>query len=87
MPLHRYLYQNSQAGVQDYLCNKLYELSEPALERFLLQLVYLAVSRPGSPLEKTIVSLCSKSFRVAVKVGKDITPSPRCLTDKRYLIC
>ena len=54
--------------MQDYLCNKLYELSDEAIERYLLQLVYLAVSKPGQALERTIVGLCSKSFKVAIKV-------------------
>lgn len=65
---HRHLYTSTQAGVQDYLANRLHELSEEAVEQFLLQFVYLAVSRPGSALERTIVELCSKTFRVAIKV-------------------
>ena len=64
----RYLYQNTQPGVQDYLCNKLYELPEDSIEKYLLQFVYLAVSKQGSALERTLVSLCTKSFRSAVKV-------------------
>lgn len=63
-----YLYQNTAAGVQDYLCNKLHELPQKGFERFLLQFVLLAVSRPGSALEKVLTDLCSKSFRIAVKV-------------------
>lgn len=66
--LCRYLYQNTQPGVQDYLCNKLFELGEDAVDRYLLQFVYLAVSRPGQPLERTIVDLCSRNFRIAIKV-------------------
>eukprot|EP00198_Chlamydomonas_reinhardtii_P002058 XP_001691394.1 smilar to phosphatidylinositol 3- or 4-kinase [Chlamydomonas reinhardtii] len=63
----QHLYTSTQAGVQDYLANRLHELSEEAVEQFLLQFVYLAVSRPGSALERTIVELCSKTFRVAIK--------------------
>jgi hypothetical protein len=55
--------------VQEYLCNRLNELSEPALEKYLLELVYIAVERPSSNLETAIIELCSKSFRIAVKVG------------------
>lgn len=54
--------------LQDYLCNKLYAMPEPEVERYLLQFVYLAVSRPGSALERTIVAFCSKSFTIAIKV-------------------
>ncbi|KAG2497053.1 hypothetical protein HYH03_005051 [Edaphochlamys debaryana] len=63
----QYLYQNLQPGVHDYLCNRLHELGEESVEKYLLQLVYLAVSKPGGTLERTIVDLCSKSFRVAIK--------------------
>lgn len=69
MCLH-YLYQNHDAGVQDYLCKKLYEMPEEAVERYLLQFVYLAISRPGSTLERTIIAWCKKSFVVALKVGE-----------------
>eukprot|EP00798_Chlamydomonas_sp_ICE-L_P018981 gene18981-25560_t len=64
----QYLYQCNQPGVQDYLCNKLHDLPHEAIERYLLQLVYLSVSRPGQALEHTILTLCSKSFKLAVKV-------------------
>jgi hypothetical protein len=43
-------------------------MPEPEVERYLLQFVYLAVSRPGSALERTIIAFCSKSFTIAVKV-------------------
>jgi hypothetical protein len=65
----RYLYQSTSPAVQDYLCNRLHDLPEEALEKYLLQLVYIAVERPSSTLEQTIIELCSKSFRIAVKVG------------------
>lgn len=66
----QYLYQHPYSGVEDYLCNKLNELPEPAIEQYLLQYVYLAASRPGSALERTIIGLCSKSFVIAIKVGQ-----------------
>lgn len=65
----QYLYTNPQPGVEDYLANKLFEMPEPSIERYLLQFVYLAVSRPGSPLERTIIALCSKSFSIALKAS------------------
>ncbi len=64
----QYLWQNPTPGVEDYLCNKLFAMPEGAIERFLMEFVYLAVSKPGSALERTIVSLCSKSFPIALKV-------------------
>ncbi len=66
---HRYLYQSTSPAVQEYLCNRLHDLPEKALEKYLLQLVYIAVERPSSTLEQAIIDLCSKSFRIAVKVG------------------
>lgn len=67
--LYQYLHNPQGAGVEDYLCNKLYRMPEAAVERYLLQFLYLAISKPGSTLEKTIVALCSRSFVIAVKVG------------------
>ena len=64
----RYLYQNNAPGVQDYLANKLQALGEPAIDKYLLQFVYLAVSRPNHALERTIIELCSRSFRISIKV-------------------
>lgn len=68
--MHRYLYQNTAPAVQEYLCNRLHELPEEALEKYLLQLVYIAIERPSSLLEHAIIELCSKSFRIAVKVRR-----------------
>ncbi len=64
----RYLYQNSSPAVQDYLATKLHSLGEPAIDKYLLQFVYLAVSRPNHALERTMIELCSKSFRISIKV-------------------
>jgi phosphatidylinositol 4-kinase len=66
---NRYLFNNPSPAVQEYLCQRLHELSEPALEKYLLELVYIAVERPSSNLEHAIIDLCSKSFRIAVKVS------------------
>lgn len=63
----QYLWLHPGSGVEDYLCNKLNELPEPEIERYLLQFVYIAAGRPGSALERTIVGLCSKSFVIAIK--------------------
>jgi len=70
----QYLYQHPNSGVEDYLCNKLNELPEPAIEQYLLQFVYLAASRPGSALERTIIGLCAKSFVIAIKVLLAVWP-------------
>ena len=67
--LRRYLYTSTQPGVVEYLCNRLFDLGEGPLDSYLLQLVYLAVAKPGGPLEKTLVELSSRSFKLALKVG------------------
>lgn len=64
----QYLYQNNSPGVHAYLCNKLFQFPDHKLDRYLLQLIYVALQRPGGCLEKTIVQLCAKSFKLAVKV-------------------
>ncbi len=66
---YRYLYKSTSAGVQDYLCNRLYSLPEAGIEQYLLQLVELVLSRPHSSLERVMIDLCARSLRLAVKVG------------------
>lgn len=67
--MHRYLFKSTSAGVQDYLCNRLYSLSEAGIERYLLQLGQLVLTRPHSSLERVLIDLCARSLRLAVKVG------------------
>lgn len=56
--------------MQDYLCNRLYGLPEPEVERYLAQLCQLSIERPsGNSLERVIIDLCAQSLRIAVKVG------------------
>lgn len=64
----RYLFKSTSAGVQDYLCNRLYSLSEAGIERYLLQLGQLVLTRPHSSLERVLIDLCARSLRLAVKV-------------------
>lgn len=64
----RYLYKSNSAGVQDYLCNRLYTLPEAGIERYLLQLVHLVLARPHCSLERVLVDLCARSLRIACKV-------------------
>ncbi|GAX76345.1 hypothetical protein CEUSTIGMA_g3791.t1 [Chlamydomonas eustigma] len=64
----QYLYQSTSPGVLDYLCNKLLDLGENALDSYLLQLVYIATSKPGGSLERTLVELASRSFKLALKL-------------------
>lgn len=63
-----YLYKSNSAGVQDYLCNRLYGLPEAGIEKYLSQLCQLVISRPFASLERVLVGLCAKSLRIAVKV-------------------
>ena len=67
--MRRYLFKSTSAGVQDYLCNRLYSLPESGIERYLLQLGQLVLSRPHSSLERVLIDLCARSLRLAVKVG------------------
>lgn len=39
------------------------------INRYLLQLVYLAVCRPCGPLERAVTQLCGRSFNIAVQVA------------------
>jgi hypothetical protein len=64
----RYLFKSTSAGVQDYLCNRLYALPEAGVERYLLQLGQLVLTRPHSSLERVLIDLCARSLRLAVKV-------------------
>lgn len=77
-----YIYQRETSpGVLDYLCNKLYELPEHDLERYLSQFCQLIAQKPGGSLERVVVDLCSKSLRIAVKVFwlfKAISQEPKC---------
>ena len=66
--LRRYLFKSTSAGVQDYLCNRLYALPEAGVERYLLQLGQLVLTRPHSSLERVLIDLCARSLRLAVKV-------------------
>ncbi|CAD7700802.1 unnamed protein product [Ostreobium quekettii] len=64
-----YIYRReTSAGVQDYLCNKLHDLPEHDLERYLSQFCQLIACKPGGSLERVLVDLCSRSLRLAVKV-------------------
>lgn len=63
-----YLHRNTSPGVQEYLARRLSEFAEEGQEKYLLQLVYIAVNRPGGPLERALIDICSRSFRIAMKV-------------------
>ncbi|GMH36264.1 hypothetical protein BSKO_04132 [Bryopsis sp. KO-2023] len=63
-----YIYQRDTSGVHDYLCNKLYELPERDIERYLSQFCQVIVAKPGSSLERVVIDLCARSLRIAVKV-------------------
>eukprot|EP00898_Chlorokybus_atmophyticus_P001736 jgi/Chlat1/2563/Chrsp175S02412 len=69
----QYLYRacvKRQSGVKDFLCNRLYTLSEEQVERFLAQLVVLVIDyslEESDPLQRYLVNLCGRSLRVGVK--------------------
>jgi len=62
-----YLHTSPSTGVHDYICNRMYSMPETSLERYLLQLTTLVLSRPNSALERLLLDLCSVSLRIAVK--------------------
>lgn len=54
-------------GVRDYLCNRMYTLDEHGIEKYMAQIVVLAVSRPSAALDRLVVDLCRRSLRLACK--------------------
>ena len=57
-------------GVQEYLCNKLFQLSDVSLEGILPQLCELAAKQPlhSNVLQQSLIGLCNHSTRLALKV-------------------
>lgn len=47
----------------------MYTLDEQGIERYMAQIVVLAVSRPSAALDRLVVDLCRRSLRLACKVG------------------
>jgi hypothetical protein len=64
----RGLYSSHDPQQQEVLCHELLALPADHVQRYLLQYVYLAVSRPSGPLERAVTQLCSRSFNIAVQV-------------------
>ena len=56
------------AAAQEALCGALLARPPEALAPYLLQLVYLAVSRPAGPLERAVAALCGRCFNIALQV-------------------
>jgi hypothetical protein len=66
--LHRSLFATQDNHQQQLLCAELLQLPAERINRYLLEYVYLAVSRPSGPLERAITELCGRSFNTAVQV-------------------
>jgi hypothetical protein len=66
--LHRALFTTQDTHQQQLLCAELLQLPAERINRYLLEYVYLAVSRPSGPLERAITELCGRSFNTAVQV-------------------
>ncbi|GBF94502.1 phosphatidylinositol 4-kinase beta [Raphidocelis subcapitata] len=62
------LYSGSP-NAQELTCAALLRMPEAALCQDLLELVYLAVARPSTALERAVVELCRRSLRVALRVA------------------
>jgi len=75
------------ASLQAYLCGRLRSFAGPERDRWLLQLVTLAVERPGSALEQTLVQLCHASCATAMRVRRRRRPPPRVLVERRRRRC
>jgi len=63
-----YIHQKPSGGVHDYLCNRLFELPDEAVQRILSPLCELATHRDSSSqaLDRALVGLCSRSLRTAL---------------------
>lgn len=62
-----YLWRTRSEGVIDYLCNRMYSLSDDRVERYLSQIIMLQILRPNASLERTIIDFCSRSIRLGTK--------------------
>lgn len=47
----------------------MYTLDEHGIEKYMAQIVVLAVSRPSAALDRLVVDLCRRSLRLACKVS------------------
>uniref|UniRef100_A0A383W900 PI3K/PI4K catalytic domain-containing protein n=1 Tax=Tetradesmus obliquus TaxID=3088 RepID=A0A383W900_TETOB len=63
------LFTTQDTHQQQLLCAELLQLPAERINRYLLEYVYLAVSRPSGPLEHAITELCGRSFNTAVQVS------------------
>jgi hypothetical protein len=66
----RYIHQKPVGGVHEYLCNRLFELTDGAVEAILSQLCELAVRapQPSAFVQRALVGLSARSTRTALKV-------------------
>ena len=64
----RGLYTSQDPQEQEQLCGELLQLPAEAINRYLLQYVYMAMSKPSGPLERALTQICSRSFNIAVQV-------------------
>lgn len=55
-----YLWRSQSQGVHDYLCNRVWTLSDAGVERYLQQFCTLLVARRSEKLEHTVVGLCHR---------------------------
>ena len=62
-----YLFKHSGTGIEDYICNRLYDFPDRKLEKYLPQICIILASRGTSSLERFFTDLCSRSLNVAVK--------------------
>ena len=61
-----YLWRATNQEVIDYLCNRMYTLSDDRIERYLSQIIVLQTLRPNPSLERTI-TICARSIRLGTQ--------------------
>eukprot|EP00008_Paramoeba_atlantica_P004663 CAMPEP_0201491214 /NCGR_PEP_ID=MMETSP0151_2-20130828/28993_1 /ASSEMBLY_ACC=CAM_ASM_000257 /TAXON_ID=200890 /ORGANISM="Paramoeba atlantica, Strain 621/1 / CCAP 1560/9" /LENGTH=150 /DNA_ID=CAMNT_0047877471 /DNA_START=156 /DNA_END=604 /DNA_ORIENTATION=- len=65
-----YLYRYQEnSGVQDYLTNELYKLSDEEVEFYLFQLCNLLIQRKSDALERFILDKSTKSIHFALQLS------------------
>ena len=62
-----YLWRATNEEVINYLCNRMYTLSDDRIERYLSQIIVLQILRPNPSLERTIIDFCARSIRLGTQ--------------------
>ena len=55
-----YLFKHSGTGIEDYICNRLYDFPDRKLEKYLPQICIILATKGTSSLERFFTDLCSR---------------------------